>query len=108
MEDKRKEELQDIMREEMSKAVKLSNTIILLVFDSVKIREDTIKDLEDVMKKHLKVYAKAFEELYEDGKIGRKGLMQLKKDLKKANDEYRCGILKQYEELGKLLKRGGE
>jgi hypothetical protein len=46
MEDKRKEELQDIMREEMSKAVKLDNVINLLIIDDVKIPEGTIKTLE--------------------------------------------------------------
>lgn len=63
MEDKRKEELQDIMREEMSKAVKLDNVINLLIIDDVKIPEGTIKTLEDVLEKHLRVYMKAFDEL---------------------------------------------
>ena len=63
MEDKRKEELQDIMREEMSKAVKLDNVINLLIVDDVKIPEGTIKTLEDVLEKHLRVYMKAFDEL---------------------------------------------
>ncbi len=71
MEDKRREELQDIMREEMSKAVKLNNVINLFIFENEEIREDTIKELEDLMEKHLKVYTKAFGELYEEGKRGR-------------------------------------
>nr|DAP36389.1 MAG TPA: hypothetical protein [Caudoviricetes sp.] len=68
MEDKRKEELQDIMREEMSKAVKLDNVINLLLVEDVKIPEGTIKTLEAVLEKHLKVYMKAFDELYADAK----------------------------------------
>nr|DAT54533.1 MAG TPA: hypothetical protein [Caudoviricetes sp.] len=65
MEDKRKEELQDIMREEMSKAVQLDEVIHLLVFDNIKISEGLIKELEDVMGKHLQAYVKAFEEMKE-------------------------------------------
>lgn len=68
MEDKRKEESQDIMREEMSKAVKLDNVINLLIIDDVKIPEGTIKTLEDVPEKHLRVYMKAFDELYMEEK----------------------------------------
>ena len=68
MEDKRKRELQDIMREEMSKAVKLDNVINLLIIDDVKIPEGTIKTLEDVLEKHLRVYTKAFDELYMEEK----------------------------------------
>lgn len=68
MEYKRKEELQDIMREEMSKAVKLDNVINLLIVDDVKIPEGTIKTLENVLEKHLRVYMKAFDELYMEEK----------------------------------------
>lgn len=68
MEDKRKEELKDIMSEEMSKAVKVNNVINLLIYDDFEAHEDTIKTLEGVMGKYLKVYVKAFGELYEDGK----------------------------------------
>lgn len=68
MKDKRKEELQDIMREEMSKAVKLDNAINLLIVEDVKIPEDTIKMLEGVLDKHLKVYMKAFDELHTEAR----------------------------------------
>ena len=56
------------MREEMSKAVKLDNVINLLIIDDVKIPEGTIKTLEDVLEKHLRVYMKAFDELYMEEK----------------------------------------
>lgn len=71
MEDKRRKELEEIMSEEMSKAVKLDNVINLLAFEDVETHKDTIKYLEGVMEKHLKVYTKAFGELYEEGKRGR-------------------------------------
>lgn len=63
MEDKRKEELKNIMNVEMSKAVQLDEVIHMLVFDNIKISEGIIKELEDVMGKRLQAYVKAFEEL---------------------------------------------
>lgn len=63
MEYKRKEELKNIMNVEMSKAVQLNEVIHMLVFDNIKISEGIIKELEEVMGKHLQTYVKAFEEL---------------------------------------------
>ena len=51
------------MNVEMSKAVQLNEVIHMLVFDNIKISEGIIKELEEVMGKHLQTYVKAFEEL---------------------------------------------
>lgn len=63
MGNKREEELKNIMNVEMSKAVQLDGVIHMLVFDNIKISEGIIKELENVMGKHLQAYVKAFEEL---------------------------------------------